>query len=211
MMLPSNGLIMDEDDIYGMIGADGNVFQGLTNWPYISNNNNSDRKDDDNDNNNEQKIQQQVQTDIVDADITKQLESNVEILDKIDSLIEAKGDQEKISSFLTGIQHVQRISAQQMLFSQNKYRMMDDFKHKAILLAECDQIIEELMNSESNQSSIIQHVELILSSASSLFELDQLNEVTSAHAKSIDDAVNAVLQVCVSLYIYIYKYIHVMV
>ena len=201
-MLPSSSLIMDEDDISGIIGEDGNVFQGLKNWPYINH-------IDDNNNNPEQKIQQDLQTDVLDHDIKEQLESNVEILEKIDELIEANGDQMKIQSFFTSIQHIQRISAQKMLVRQNVNRTIDDFKHKAILFQECAQMIDEILFSLLNFKRIMQHVES--GSKLSMLELEKLNKVKSSHAKSIDDQLEALKRVCVKivlLFIYIYTLYH---
>ena len=188
-MLPTTSLIMDEDDICGIIGQDGNVFKGLPNWPYIN-----DNEENDDNNNDEEKKQQDLQIEVFDDDIKKQLESNVEILNEIDDLLNTDGDQVKIQSFFTQIQHIQRISAQKMLVRQNLNRMVDDFQHKAVLFKQCAQVIDEIMFSVSNFKLIMEHVEV--GSQLSMVDLEKLDKVTLLHAKSLEDQVEALKIVC---------------
>ena len=182
----SSRLVMDVDDIVAMVGDDGNVLQAPEHMPYI--------------NNEQKKIEHEVKPNVVNDDIEEQMQRNVVILDQIDQRIGAQGDQMKIASYLTNVQHIQRLCAQQMLLLQNIHRLMDHFKHKLKLLSECEEVIDSIVNSVNIQKHIIEHVSQ-LSVQQQMVNLAKLR-ILAQFTEVIKAAVSKDVKVCLCLCIF---------
>ena len=180
----------DLEDFLDLIGKDGKIQEPdiVPNIPNIDHDDDDDEcKDND------------VEPDMINADIKSNLKNNENLLVRVGESVNAGDDQQKIMSYLVNVMNIQRTCMHQLMIVQNSTRMTEHFKQAAQVITDCIYIVALILRSPDIHLKMIIYLKTqLLSNNGPRKKMNQITNLSADILAEIEKHVNSSVMVCVN-------------